>query len=259
MFKKLTELPRVQHVVLLYGQSGSGKTFLASQFPKPAILACDPGELGGSRSVFTAIEKGLIKEPPLWLKVDSYQTLLQAIQELPKLIQAGEVKTIVVDSVSYMQRLVMDDILARIMREIPRFEEWNLCVERMRHLIRKITELGADVVFTATDNMQRDELTGKIVGGPNLPGKLAQELPQACGIVLRLFVTSGYNAQGKKEVVYKFQSAPDEMWYAKDTTGTLPAEGPVSIAPLLQILSGVKSEKKGGEQVCSLPYQTILV
>lgn len=205
-----------QRVVLLYGQSGSGKTLLSAQFPKPLFLACDPGKLGGALTAK--------KFKPKFVKIESWEQLQTLLPTLKK--YAGkEFKTVVVDSISYLQRTLMQSILNRIGKEIPRFEEWNLNAERLRRFINQIAEFPCHVVFTAVEDYTKDEVTGKLYGGPNLPGKLAKELPQACDIVLRLFATSEYGQDMKRKVVYKFQSVPDDMWFARDRTQTLPPEG----------------------------------
>lgn len=219
-----------QRVMLFYGQSGSGKTRLACEIfgSDTLLLSCDPGGLGGALSA--------IHLKPKHIKVDSHSQLVALIPLLKK--DAGkEFKCLVVDSVSYLQRIFMSSILQTIGRELPRFEEWNLCVERMRNIIKQIAELDCHVIFTATEDTQKDEITGAIFGGPNLPGKLAKELPQACDIVAHLMATSAYNSQGKREVVYKMINVPDGVWFARDRTSKLPAECIVGKNPVDSTIS----------------------
>lgn len=217
--KDVVEKERAPLSFLVYGPSGVGKTTFSSFFPRPLILACDPGILGGSLSA--------LRNNPKHLKIESYD---QVLKLLPLLKKAAwkEFDTLVIDSISYMGRLVMASILKAVGREIPRFEEWNLNAERMRKLINSFAEIGTHVVFTAVDSMTKDEVTGKIYGGPDLPGKLSKELPQACDIVLRLFVSSSYDSSMKKQTVYKYTTTPDDVWFARDRTGLLPAEGILS-------------------------------
>lgn len=218
---------------LFYGTTGSGKTYLSGQFPNPLILACDPGQYGGSMSAK--------KFNPKVIRITSYDQLLSLLPTLERYIKK-EIDTIVIDSVSYLQRIVMNNILIKTGRETPRFDEWNLLVERMRNLINKFADFKCFTVLTATEQIQKDEITGRLIGSPNLPGKLAQELPQACDVVCRLFVTSSLTPSGK-QIKYRFQSTPDDIWISRDRTGTLPPEGDTKIEMFQHLLKLNKGGK----------------
>lgn len=205
----------MQRTFCIYGPSGSGKTTLAAQFPQPLLLSFDPGVMGGSMS---AVGFG-VKQ----LKVATYKDLIDLLPVLK--VHAGvEFKTLIIDSLTYCGKMVMNNILATVGREIPRFEEWGLNYKRVAKLIENFTDMNCHVVFTAIDNTQKDEVSGKISGGPSLPGQLQKELPQAVDCCLRLFTQTGYNAQGKLEVTYKYRTVPDDTWNAKDRTRLLPSE-----------------------------------
>ena len=204
-----------QRTFLFYGPSGVGKTRLASQFPEVLLLSCDPGTLGGAASAVDGVKQ---------LKVANYQQVIDLIPILQQ--QAGkEFKTIVIDSMTYLGKICMAHILKSAGREMPRFDEFNLNAQRVARLINTISELNCHVIFTAIDKVDKDEVTGKMFGGPDLVGKLAKELPQAVDVCCRLFTTSGYNSSGKLQVSYRFRSIPDDMWLAKDRHSLLPAEG----------------------------------
>lgn len=205
-----------QRLILLYGPSGVGKTRLAAQFPSPLLLSCDPGSMGGALS---AVNFG-IKQ----LKIANYQDLMSLMPVLKA--QAGiEFKTIIIDSVTYLGKLVMQNILANANRELPRFEEWGLNYTRTARLINNFAEMNCHVIFTAIDKTDKDEVTGKMFGGPSLPGQLQKELPQAVDVCARLFTTTGYGTDGKLQVKYLLRTVPDDLWFAKDRTQKLPKEG----------------------------------
>jgi len=216
------ESAETQRIILLYGPSGVGKTYLGAQFPKPLLLSFDPGRQGGALSAR--------KFKPKQMKISDYNDLLSTLPILEE--KAGiSFKTLVCDSMSYLSRLVMRDILTKSGKEIPRFEEWNLLVERMRKLALAFTDLDCHVVFTAVDALQKNETTGDIYGGPDLPGKLAKELPQYCDVVARLSIESQMKVVSGKAVrvpTYSYTVVGDSTYIAKDRTGLMATSGPSS-------------------------------
>ncbi len=223
---------------LFYGASGTLKTRLSAQFPKPLILACDPGDLGGALSAQ--------EFNPKHIKIDSYEQL-QALLPMIKAQAGKEFETLVVDSLTYLNRIIMRDILKLVQREIPRFDEWNLCTMRMRNFLDAISNYDCDIVMTAVEGPQKDELSGGLRGLPNLPGKLAEELPQAVDVCCRLLADSELTmdqstGKAKREAIYTFQSVKDNVWIGmKDRTGTLPGVGTTEISPFLEVI--VKAKK----------------
>lgn len=211
------EMGKIQRIMLFYGPSGSGKSRLAAQAPRPLILACDPGKMGG-------FPESALKFNPKLIKISSYQQILSLLPQLKEKAWV-DFDTVVFDSISYFQRAVMSSILTMAGREVPRYDEFNLNAERLRKIIVLVAEIGCHIIYTATDSTQKDEIYGRVLGTPNLPGKLAVELPQACDIVMRFFTQASYGTDGKLTVNYKYRTIPDDMFYAKDRTGTLPSEG----------------------------------
>lgn len=203
-----------QRTFLFYGPSGVGKTRLSSMFPNPLILSCDPGMLGGAASAKDGVKQ---------MKVANYDQLMSVFPTLQQ--YAGtEFNTLVVDSITYLGKLTMAHILKSVGREIPRFDEFNLNYARVARVINMFSDLRCHIIFTAIDKIDKDEVTGKMYGGPDLVGKLSKELPQAVDTCCRLFVTTGYNNQGKLETKYRFRSVPDDMYIAKDRHSILPSE-----------------------------------
>lgn len=218
-----TESTQDQKIFLIYGPSGTGKTTLSVNIkPKDSVgtlvLGCDPGKLGGSLSI--------VPYKPKFLKIQTYSQLINLLPDLRK--HAGtEFDVLVVDSMTYLSNIVMAEILESVKREIPRFEEWNLNATRIRRLINSLVDIGTHVIFTAIDDISKEETTGKMFGGPNLPGKLSKELPQACDVVIKLYAQSSFGSDMKRQVNYRFQSVPDDIWFARDRTNKLPADASI--------------------------------
>lgn len=215
-FTKIDHESVGQYLFLFYGGSGVGKTRLAAQAPGPVLfLSCDTGKMGGLLSA--------VQYTPLQVKVTNYQQLLSLY---PRLAGGAnkDYTTLVVDSLTSLNQMVVRDIIAPTFRETARFDDWNLAVARMRSIINKLAEFGSHVIYIATEQVVKDEQLGRMMGLPNLPGKLSQEAPAGVDIVLHLTARSSFGADGKKKVIYTAATAPDEIWYAKDRSGTLPPE-----------------------------------
>jgi len=216
-------------ILLLYGPSGVGKSLLVAQFPDVLILGCDPGKRGG-------VPKTADKYKPKVIKVESYSHMMGLIPVLKE--KAGkEFGMLAIDSASFLHRMVMSNILTMVGREIARFEEWNLAQERMKKILERTCEIPCPIIFTALDGTAKDEITGKVTGGPDLPGKLQGEFPRYCSVVARLFVRTSYDKSGTLLSLYKFRVVGDDTWVGKDRTGLLPKEGETkweTFAPLFK-------------------------
>jgi len=212
-----------QYLFLLYGGSGAGKTTLAAQFPGPVMfISADVGVMGG---LLSAVSLKREDQKLLQIRLTSFSQLQSAYSNLERDFKNGVYKTLVLDSLTTLNQLIIRDILAMTAKEVPVFQDWNLSTARMRTTINKLASFGAHTIFTATEQVVKDEQQGRLMGLPNLPGKLAQEAPAGVDIVLRLKTRMSFDAQTRKSVVtYLAQTAPDEIWYAKDRSATLPPE-----------------------------------
>jgi len=84
--------------VLVYGPPGIGKTTLASEFPNPVFLQIEDGTPGDL-------------ELTSFGKIDSFPQLMEAFRALYS--EAHEFKTVVVDSISELQRLIFNETCRR--------------------------------------------------------------------------------------------------------------------------------------------------
>jgi hypothetical protein len=205
-----------QWTALIYGQSGVQKTRLAAQWPDPLFLSCERGKYGGLISA---------KEfHPKQIKITTYEQYVSLISRLRKDAEVGKYKTLVLDSMTAFQETIMRQILDSAGKEIPRYEDWNLLSARVRKVINTLANFHSHFVMIATEQITKDEITGKVIGAPNVPGKLAMALPPAVDLCLHMGQRSKWNEQGKKETLTFIQTAGDDLWQAKDCSGTLPPE-----------------------------------
>ena len=219
---KFVEIPeRPENPVLLfYGQSGSGKSLIAGGWPAgpTLVLACDPGPLGGAMSL-----RQLPKEQqPKVVVLRSWKEYLRLEPEIKKLVQTGEFRTIVIDSLTYLQTYIGKELLEASGREALRLDDYRLLQARTRRLVMELADLPVTTIFTCLEASERDELSGALYRAPDLIGALSREIPQYCDIVARFVPKSSFAPSGERVTRYFTYLDGDESFLAKDRTGLLP-------------------------------------
>lgn len=158
--------------ILVYGEPGVGKTVFASSAPKPILwLESEGGTLsiGDKKGIDIARVGGL----------STYREALVFLEANP-----GKYATVVIDSFSETQAAVLKSIMQNV-REIdpardefmPQFGEWGRLTGIMREIARAYRDLPANLVITALQREDKDDMTGKVKIRPRLSPTLADELP----------------------------------------------------------------------------------
>lgn len=161
-------------------------------------------------------DKGVLKKSA-WMR-------LQEVYE--DLRRENKYKTIVVDSLTEAYKVSMYSVMAGTVRkdperdlDIPAQRDWGKSSEQIRRMVRAFRDLDCHVIFTALENQNKDQMTGKVTITPSLPGKLAFEIPAFLDIVLYLYT----KVEGELKEVHRFiLSDNTEKHIAKDRSGRLP-------------------------------------
>jgi len=158
--------------ILVYGEPGVGKTVFASTAPKPILwLESEGGTLsiGDKSGIDIARVAGLA----------TYREALIFLEANP-----GKYASVVIDSFSETQAAVLKDIMNNVRRDdpsrdefMPQFGEWGRLTGIMREIARAYRDLPANVVITALQREDKDDMTGKVKIRPRLSPTLADELP----------------------------------------------------------------------------------
>ena len=190
--------------MLVYGASGTGKTVFAATSPTPLFLDME----GGLLSVAGRVDRAEIK---------SFGDLKEAYRYL----KAGEHKyaTVVLDSLTELEKIVMGAVLAEAGCEVPRHGEWNLWTTRMRDIVRAFRDLPMNVVMTALEAEIKDEVSGAVMKRPAMPGRFGFELAGYFDLVLYLSLER--EAESGTPVRH-VRTVGDERLVAKDRFGKLP-------------------------------------
>jgi len=159
--------------VLLYGDPGAGKTHLASTAESPIVLLT---ESNGRDTIRRANPDAIVFVAE---NADAVRRFMRA--GLSGEFAAADRKTAVFDSITEIQRIFQDEILAKKPADARTMElqDWGLLTERMRGFCRTLRSLPVDVVATALAEHTTEDSKGAVWSKPAFSGrKLASEVAQ---------------------------------------------------------------------------------
>lgn len=189
--------------LLVYGESGAGKTTLISTLKDVVVLSAEGGLLSLSGSDIPYIE------------IDSMARLQEAYKWLTDSDEARGLQCVALDSISEIAEVV----LSKEKRENKDGRAaYGEMADKMSNIIRAFRDLpGRHVYMTAKLSKTQDEL-GRVLYGPSMPGKtLTQGLAYYFDEVLAMRV----ERDGDGNVQRMLQCASDGLWTAKDRSGKL--------------------------------------
>jgi phage nucleotide-binding protein len=174
--------------ILIYGEPGVGKTVLAGSSSSvkhmaPVLLLDIEGGTMSLAGTYPDIDV---------IRVNNWRDL----QKIYDKLYSGnhEYKTIIMDSLTEAQKLSMDDIMKRAVKEdpdldpdVPTMRAWGKNIQQMRKFTRALRDLPCNVIFTALVDSEKDN-RGKTVSRPSFQGKLKGEVPGFMDIVAYYYI-----------------------------------------------------------------------
>ena len=195
--------------LLVYGQSGAGKTTLIKTLPKPIVLSAEGGLLSLQDADLPFIE------------ISDMETLREAYIWLTQSDEAKGFESVALDSISEIAEVVLN--AEKKATKDPR-QAYGAMQEQMTDIIRSFRDLpGRHVYMSAKLEKTQDEM-GRVLYAPSMPGnKIGQALPYFLDEVLALRVEK--DGEGVTQRALMCDS--DGLWLAKDRSGKLgPWEAP---------------------------------
>lgn len=204
--------------LLIYGESGIGKTVLAGS-------SCVVPEL--APVLFLNIEGGTLSLRRRYPEVETVrvQTFSDVVRAYDALRQGGHgYRTVVIDSLTEAQKFSMYGIM-KVAKEkdsdrdpdLPGIGEWGKNIEQIRKLVRLFRDLPMNTIFTALSMTEKNK-RGNELTKPLMSGKLSSEVAGFLDVVLYMY-KKDVQGEGTKRILLT-QSTEEVV--AKDRTDNLP-------------------------------------
>lgn len=190
--------------VLLYGAPGTGKTTFAASCPGPTLFFDVDGGLRSITSTKNPEKAKIFTELSIdpaqifYFPIRSLADLFNRIEQVSNEFRADSNRygTIALDTLTELQRVLIEDILRSQNRATPQLQDWNVVLLQMQRIVRAIKALPCHSVFLAHEQTK----DGRIV--PALSGQILTELPAYMDEVWRYVVAEqeSISAQGQRVV-----------------------------------------------------------
>lgn len=189
--------------MLVYGQSGAGKTTLIKTLPNPIIFSAEGGLLA------------LAGENIPYIEIDSMQSLMDAYQWATESDEAKQFDSLALDSLSEIAEVVLS--AEKKKTKDPR-QAYGALQEQLGDLTRSFRDIPGKNVYMVGKLEKATDEQGRMLYWPSAPGnKTAQGLPYFFDEVLALRVEK--DADGNTQRALMTDS--DGLWLAKDRSGRL--------------------------------------
>ena len=177
---KVGDMPsdNVRLKLLLYGDSGTGKTWTASTAPVPVFLLTEPNGLPTIRA--SRPDAVVVQADEGHGGMDTVRAFLRAAKDGTLARETGA-QTCVLDSLNELQRMIRDEIMAG-KNGTPQegtftLQDWGTLTDRMRQLVRAFRDLPLHVVAITHAETQVDDNSVRHVKpqfqGKSLPNEIS--------------------------------------------------------------------------------------
>lgn len=217
-------------VVAIYGPSGIGKTTdLLYSLPN-ALFVAPPGALKPAHNVVGHVPDSI-----------EASTIMEATKIVADLAKRNDSKydAVIVDDFS----LLSESTVNALEKKLSGFKLWGGVRDAVLDFRNTARHAGMHVVLTAHESTPRTVNGTFIRGGPKLPGRLPEDVPTACDLVLRAAFDQtrrGWHACYRCTV-------DDPQWVTKDRHGVTPDKSPMNVGEILRAAGYVIRRPEGLE------------
>lgn len=195
---------------MFFGDPGSGKTWAASTAPDCLVLLT---EQNGLTSIRNSNRDAYVVHCPDIHAVRKYMTMAHKDQ-----LKEHGIRTIVIDSLTEVQRLFKDEILAAKGSRDSLFtlQDWGILNEKMRMFMRALRVVPYHVICTALAQTMIEESTGVRYVLPCFEGKkVPAEVGQYFNFVGYMAKKSVVGEDGEQQVLHRALLSGGERYMTK--------------------------------------------
>ena len=204
---------------LVYGDSGTGKTYSLRTLPKPVFVFCaDPDGMVTLRG-FDGIDFVYLTESPQMTAVSKLEEALETFERDLR----GRYASVAFDSLTSFGDILMNHCIRLTGKDPldmfpsrykkgegvllgPSQQDYGNEMTLIQRFVSKVLTWPINVVFTAHAEIVKDQITGKVIGGPMLTGKLRNKLPN---LFTEVYLTK------REGTRYVFRTKGDGIYIAK--------------------------------------------
>jgi len=223
--------------LLIYGDSGAGKTCFAAGFPGP-VMVCDFDGKVGSAARFYAGKPQLEQiSYENYAPVDDKGTSGARFNlDMGKMKKEGKFpRTLVLDSLTTFS----DEMMRYLMKlnpgikrmdtkgaSVPAQQDYQVARLFFKQILGELLNMPFNFIATAHIQVDKDETTGEILRTPMLAGKLARELP--------IIFPEVYRAYTDKDGKYLAQTKSDSRYTCRTEIPGMPSPIPLVYEELVK-------------------------
>lgn len=244
---KLSELKTNENKkVLIYGQSGTGKTIFSCSFPGPIYVADFDGKISSAATFYKNTPQIGDIEFDSFVAYSDFNKFYSKISSLKKIADDSKkaplevpfpFKTVILDSITTFSNALMKEVIRQNPSSkrtkvndtlVPFLPDYQIAISHFKDIIMTLLSLPCNFVATGHIQTSKDEMTGEILNEPLIYGKdLPSWLPVVFEEVYRSFTET---VDGKTS--FMAQSKADRKYIARTQLQGIPEKFKLSYEEL---------------------------
>lgn len=189
----------------IYGDSGTGKTYLGGSFPEVCFVDCNSGLLSIRHTSARRIHC-----PPS----AAHEWMSSISNAVNQIAADSSIESIVIDSMSEVGIAALNFVQYKnnTLGKKPEWEDWRILGNVLLDFVTSVRSINKHCLFIAHEVIERDEPTGKIFCRPAIQGQMKMKF---ASLFDEFYHSEVDEAIGDKPYRYKLLARPSSIYTAK--------------------------------------------